>query len=954
MRGALEVVSGGLELDSAEKTVVPRTPDNLTDLTGATIGRYKLLQQIGEGGFGIVYMAEQTEPVQRKVALKIIKAGMDTREISARFEAERQALALMDHPNIARVLDGGTTEMGRPYFVMELVRGIPITAYCDQANLSTQQRLELFIKVCRAVEHAHQKGVIHRDLKPGNVLVTLHDGEPVPKVIDFGVAKALGQKLTEKTLFTRFEQMIGTPAYMSPEQAALSGLDIDTRSDVYSLGVLLYELLTSVTPLDTEILRQGALDEIRRMIRETDPPKPSTRLTDLAAADVRRLTHSDSEQDRASLRRLLQHRKELITTLRGDLDWITMKALEKDRERRYETVNGLAMDIDRHLKSEPVLARSPSNFYRFQKAIRRHRLVFAAAAAISAALILGAVVSTWQAVRARRAEREQIRLRTEAQEARAKAETGEQKAQTESAKNLQTAQFLRDMLRGVGPSVALGRDTTMLREILDKTAERISNDLANQPEVEAELRHTIGNIYFDLRVVEKAEAMHREALAIRRKLFGNEHLAVAKSLSSLASALRRDARFGESESLYREALAIRRKLQGNEHPDVADMLNGLAIVLQNQGRQAEGVALHRKALAMQRKLLPGGHLDLAYTLDNLAVALQVQGKLAEGEAMYQEALAIRRKTLGNEHPNVALTMAHQALMLQRQGKLQEAEVLLREVLRIRLKLNHPDAGVSFDQLARVLGAEGKSAELETLLGEQPFRGQPASARVLRVRAEIFARRGKWKEASADMVKVLELEPADHQHYQRLAPLLVASGDLQGYRQLCQRILARFGGTNIPSGPGQTNHATVYERMAKNCLILPSAGVNLEGAAELAETAVRLGLRGAYFPYIHVCKGLAEYRQDHFASAVEWVQKAALGRSSFAGVHGQAVLAMAHWQLGQTNEALVAFRQGIQIERAKSRKLESGDLGEAWGDWIIAHTLMDEAKALIEGKGTSRP
>src|SRR5438093_3514173 len=291
------------------KTVVLVQPDILPERTGMTIGRYKLLQQIGEGGFGMVFMAEQTEPVQRKVALKVIKAGMDTREIIARFEAERQALALMDHPNIAQVLDGGTTAAGRPYFVMELVRGIPITDYCDQTTLSTRERLELFIKVCRAVQHAHQKGVIHRDLKPTNVLVTLHDGEPVPKVIDFGVAKALGQKLTEKTLFTRFEQMIGTPAYMSPEQAALGGLDIDTRSDIYSLGVLLYQLLTGVTPFDAETLRQAALDEIRRMIQETEPAQPSTRLLTLGdrLAEVAKQRHAEP----AALTRLL----------RGDLDW---------------------------------------------------------------------------------------------------------------------------------------------------------------------------------------------------------------------------------------------------------------------------------------------------------------------------------------------------------------------------------------------------------------------------------------------------------------------------------------------------------------------------------------------------------------------------------------------------------------------------------------------------------
>src|SRR5207247_1484286 len=357
-----------------EKPAFLPQPEVLNERTGMMIGRYKLLQQIGEGGFGTVFMAEQLEPVQRKVALKIIKAGMDTREIIARFEAERQALALMDHPNIAQVLDGGTTASGRPYFVMELVRGLPITAYCDHDSLSTSERLDLFIKVCHAVQHAHQKGVIHRDLKPSNVLVTLHDGEPVPKVIDFGVAKALGQRLTEKTLFTGFQHMIGTPAYMSPEQAALSGLDIDTRADIYSLGVLLYELLTGALPFDADTFRKAALDEIRRMIRETEPPKPSTRLQTLGdkLMDVAKQRHTEP----AALSRLI----------RGDLDWIVMKCLEKDRTRRYETANGLAADLHRHLENEPVVARPPSNLYRFDKLVRRNKLAFAAAGAVALAL----------------------------------------------------------------------------------------------------------------------------------------------------------------------------------------------------------------------------------------------------------------------------------------------------------------------------------------------------------------------------------------------------------------------------------------------------------------------------------------------------------------------------------------------------------------------------------------
>ncbi|MGO8836575.1 MAG: serine/threonine protein kinase [Limisphaerales bacterium] len=373
--------------------------DLMTERTGTMIGRYKLLQKIGEGGFGVVFLAEQTEPVQRKVALKIIKAGMDTREVVARFEAERQALALMDHPNIARVLDAGATEAGRPYFVMELVNGIPITDYCDRGQLSTADRLQLFIKVCHAVQHAHQKGIIHRDLKPNNVLVTLHDGEPVPKVIDFGIAKALGQKLTEKTLFTAFQHMIGTPAYMSPEQAELSGLDIDTRADIYSLGVLLYELLTGETPFDTETWRQAALDEIRRIIRETEPLKPSTRLQTLgdklAGVAKRRQTEP------MVLKRMV----------RGDLDWIVMKALEKDRRRRYETPDAFAGDVARHLSNEPVLASSPSLPYLVGKFARRHKTGLCVAAALLLLLLAGAAVSTWQAVRATRAERAQSLLR---------------------------------------------------------------------------------------------------------------------------------------------------------------------------------------------------------------------------------------------------------------------------------------------------------------------------------------------------------------------------------------------------------------------------------------------------------------------------------------------------------------------------------------------------------------
>ena len=355
---------------------------------GTIIGSYRLLEQIGEGGFGIVYMAEQMQPVRRKVALKIIKPGMDTRLVVARFEAERQALALMNHPNIAQVFDGGATEMGRPYFVMELVRGIPIIQFCDENLLPIRDRIELFATVCAAVQHAHQKGIIHRDLKPNNVLVTLHDDKPVVKVIDFGIAKAIGQQLTEKTLFTNFAHMIGTPLYMSPEQAQFSGLDVDTRSDIYAMGVLLYELLTGTTPFDQDRLRTVAFDEFRRIIREEEPPRPSTRLNPL-----------DETTTTASFKRQSDPRQ-LSQLLKGELDWIVMKCLEKDRNRRYQTANGLATDLARYLSNEPVHACPPSFTYRARMFVRRNRASIGTVASLLAIALLGAVLTVWQAFQA--------------------------------------------------------------------------------------------------------------------------------------------------------------------------------------------------------------------------------------------------------------------------------------------------------------------------------------------------------------------------------------------------------------------------------------------------------------------------------------------------------------------------------------------------------------------------
>jgi hypothetical protein len=412
-----------LDLAAMESIRQPQVAD---DHIGERVGPYKILQRIGEGGCGVVYMAEQEKPFHRRVALKIIKLGMDTKSVIARFDAERQALALMDHLNIARVLDAGATESGRPYFVMELVRGVKITEYCDENNFDTRQRLGLFIQVCHAIQHAHQKGIIHRDIKPSNILVTHHDGVPVPKVIDFGIAKAIEGKLSELTLFTAYEQLIGTPAYMSPEQAEYSGLDVDTRSDIYSLGVLLYELLTGKTPFDGKELVKSGLDEMRRTLRETEPQRPSNILTTLHGTELRATAeHRHAEAPK------------LISLLKGDLDWIVMKALEKDRTRRYETANGLLMDVERYLNNEPVVARPPSRLYRFQKLVHRNQVVFAAGGIVAVTLILGFGLSSWMFFREKEARHQQASLRVKAEQSEKR--EAELRHQAEARENINQA-----------------------------------------------------------------------------------------------------------------------------------------------------------------------------------------------------------------------------------------------------------------------------------------------------------------------------------------------------------------------------------------------------------------------------------------------------------------------------------------------------------------------------------
>jgi serine/threonine protein kinase len=656
-------------------------PDTTSDASAAAegpgnvIGPYKLLEQIGEGGMGLVFMADQTRPVRRRVALKVLKPGMDTRQVVARFEGERQALALMDHPHIAHVFDAGTTASGRPYFVMELVRGVPITEFCDQRRLTTRQRLELFVSVCQAVQHAHQKGIIHRDLKPSNVLVTLHDTLAVPKVIDFGIAKATTGPLTEQTVFTRFAQLVGTPLYMSPEQAEMNGLDVDTRSDVYSLGVLLYELLTGTTPFESDTLKQVGLDEMRRMIREEEPPPPSRRLSTLSAQACTTIFERRGVDSR-QLRQLV----------RGELDWIVMKALEKDRDRRYESASAFAADVQRYLNDEAVAACPPTAGYRLGKYVRRNRRVLMMVGIVAFALVAATLVSTWQAVVARDAQAQAEADRDRAEASQRKSEAAESRAATEAAISRAVNDFLeRDVFGQVDtdPQLAVpsgGNPDLTVKEVLDRAAAKIGERFQDQPLVEAGIRMAIGAGYERLKQSEIAAYHFERAIAIRLDRFGPDHPATLASMQSLATRYVCRSRYTEGIALRQRILESRMRMLGPDHPETLSCQCRLAYDYEMARQWDASVPLYERVLEKQRALRGPTHPETLGTMHALAINYEKVGRLSESMALHEKVLEGLKSTSGSDHGLMFGARMNFAQACQRAGELDRADQLLREAL----------------------------------------------------------------------------------------------------------------------------------------------------------------------------------------------------------------------------------------------------------------------------------
>ncbi|RBP36069.1 non-specific serine/threonine protein kinase/serine/threonine-protein kinase [Roseimicrobium gellanilyticum] len=830
---------------------------------GERICNYKLLQPIGEGGFGTVWMAEQEQPVRRRVALKIIKLGMDTKEVVARFDQERQALALMDHPNIAKVFDAGATELGRPFFVMELVRGERITDYCDKQELSITDRIGLFIQVCHAVQHAHQKGIIHRDLKPSNILVTVNDGVAVPKIIDFGVAKATQGTLTERTLFTRFDQMIGTPVYMSPEQAEMTSLDVDSRSDIYSLGVLLYELLTGHTPVDYATMARAGVDEIRRLICEVDPPRPSAKLRTLSEKDLT-----------TTAKRRHAEPVKLPGVVRGDLDWIVMKCLEKDRKRRYETANGLALELQRHLNNEVIIARPPTTRYLLGKLIKRNKLAFAAGTGIALSLVVGIVASVWQAVRATRAEKA---AHAEAQRATAaeKLAATRLKAMTIERDEKETARreaeavsnFMNEIFQRKG-SPREGRTVTVA-ELLDQAVKKVDTDLSKHPELQAKLRHNLADNFYSLGLYHESIPLYEKAREYCLATLGAEDLRTLEVLMDLGRAYIDVGRKNEALKIREETLAAWRKREGEHHSRTLLATRDLAESYYACGRRDEALKILEDVTPKIREALGSDHSYTLSSLGVLAMVLQTANRLDEAVKLREEIYQSRLRVGGAEHADTLWAMNMLAGVYMLTHREHEALGLYEKCVtsfRKSYTPQHPWTLNAITALAKCYGSLGRHEEA----AKQLEASVPDSRKVLGNRhldtsraisalAESFIKTGRYGDAF-DLLNELEFEGSGFTFYaMKLRAMIAWSASGSDRAKFHQRLLQWVADTK--SGYNA-------ERAARLICLYPIDDLSMrEEILAQARNAVnpRENNKG-HWPRYQMTLGMAEYRSGNYPAA----------------------------------------------------------------------------------------
>jgi serine/threonine protein kinase/tetratricopeptide (TPR) repeat protein len=664
--------------DSKNKPSEPTSGEQSpAEKPGSWIGRYKLIRILGEGGMGEVYLAQQEHPIKRQVALKIIKPGMDSKRVITRFEAERQALALLDHPNIAHVYDAGTTKAGRPYFVMEYVKGLSITEHCDHHKLTIEQRLRLFQQVCQAVQHAHQKGIIHRDIKPSNILISMENDRSIPKIIDFGVAKALAQPLTERTLATEDSQLLGTPEYMSPEQADMATEDIDTRTDIYSLGVLLYVLLTGMLPFDSTTFREGGIENIRKTIRETDPKTPSTRLNKLGE-EAKKV----AENRRTEIGTLAKH-------LRKELEWIPLKAMRKERSERYRSASELADDIENYLNGKPLIAGPPGTVYKLKKFVRRNRVLVGGISTVLVVLVAGVIVSTVFAIRA------------------------DQKA---DLSNRVLSFLTNEVLMSADPARAKRWEIT-LSEVLDGASENLKAKFSDEPLVEASIRHTLGSTYLSLGKCTEAEPHVESAYRIRRAALGQEHPDTLASTTSLCDLRVRQGRYEEAEQLCTTVVESRRRSLGREHPDTLASMYDLGVVYWYQRRHTEAETLFSEVWEMRRRTLGEDHPDTLSALNGLGWSYIRQARHAEAERLFERLFNICLEKLGEEHYFTQGIMNGIVQVYPDVNRYEEAELVGRRCLELRRRIlgdEHPETLEAMGLLGRVYSKQGRYDEAEPL------------------------------------------------------------------------------------------------------------------------------------------------------------------------------------------------------------------------------------------------